>query len=403
MPKVNWKLIQISSLLDVSSSILSLNYFSGRHNYLDNYPGGVLNVTLNNNTNIADSFVLNDIWELTASTYTGAQRFWVQGVQLDDYPGGTGLSTVTVQLADMLARNGRILRNGVAISQLSTTAQATVVTTTYTPSSGNVYVVAAGSSTASGTTYTGSVGNYLNYLFNTERGVIGFFQESLLLNSRSNVASSTSTYTFSRNDSTATALMYNDITRYKANLNFFNSCTVSSAGLADQTGTNNDSITTYGLNAMTVTTVDYSEPQALGNAQWVANSQSDPLSQTFSVNIFDIPQVKAALQGLLVAFFGFNAAISKVWRLNYRVPGQTSDTTVDVVIEGIGINATPQQTDIQVFMSPLALYQYFTLDSSLLGVLGGGPITYDQATIVYDQTDWIYDDTNVEQGSRLGW
>jgi len=43
------------------------------------------------------------------------------------------------------------------------------------------------------------------------------------------------------------------------------------------------------------------------------------------------------------------------------------------------------------------------LDSSLLGVLGGGPITYDQATIVYDQTDWIYNDTNVEQGSRLGW
>jgi len=403
MPKVSWKLIQTSSLLDVSSSILSLNYFSGRHNYLDNYPGGVLNVTLNNNTNIADSFVLNDIWELTASTYTGAQRFWVQGVQLDDYPGGTGLSTVTVQLADMLARNGRILRNAVAISQTSTSAQATIVTTTYTPSSGNVYVVSSGSSTASGTTYTGSVGNYLNYLFNTERGVIGFFQESLLLNSRSNVAASTSTYTFSRNDSTATALMYNDITRYKANLNFFNSCTVSSAGLADQTGTNADSITTYGLNGMTVTTVDYSEPQALGNAQWVANSQSDPLSQTFSVNIFDIPQVKAALQGLLVAFFGFNAAISKVWRLNYRVPGETSDTTVDVVIEGIGINATPQQTDFQVFMSPLALYQYFTLDSSLLGVLGGGPITYDQATIVYDQTDWIYDDTNVEQGSRLGW
>ena len=403
MPKVSWKLIQTSSLLDVSSSILSLNYFQGRHNYLDNYPGGVLNVTLNNNTNIADSFVLNDIWELTASTYTGAQRFWVQGVQLDDYPGGTGLSTVTVQLADMLARNGRILRNAAVINQSSTSAQATVVTTYYTPSSGNVSVVSAGSSTASATTYTGSVGNYLNYLFNTERGVIGFYQSSLLLNGRSNVASSTSTYTFSRNDSTATALMYNDITRYKANLNFFNSCTVSSAGLTDQTGTNADSITTYGLNAMTVTTVDYSEPQALGNAQWVANSQSDPLSQTFSVNIFDIPQTAAALQGLLTAFFGLNAAISKVWRLNYRVPGQTSDTTVDVVIEGIGINATPQQTDFQVFMSPLALYQYFTLDSSLLGILGGGPITYDQATIVYDQTDWIYDDTNVEQGSRLGW
>jgi len=403
MPKVDWNLIQVSSLLDVTSSILSLNYFQGRHNYLDNYPGGVLNVTLNNNTNIADSFVLNDIWELTASTYTGAQRFWVQGVELNDYPGGTGLSTVTVQFADMLARNGRILRNAAVINQASTSAQATVVTTYYTPSSGNVYVVSAGSSTASATTYTGSVNNYLNLLFNTERGVIGFFQESLLLNGRSNVAASTSTFSFSRNSPTATELSYNDVTRYKANLNFFNSCTVSSNGLADQTGTNADSITTYGLNGMTVTTVDYSEPQALGNAQWVANSQSDPLSQTFSVNIFDIPQVKAAVQGLLVAFFGFNAAISKVWRLNYLVPGQTSDTTVDVVIEGIGINATPEQTTFEVYLSPLALYQYFTLDSSLLGILGGGPVTYDQPSIMYNQTDWIYNDTNVEQGARLGW
>jgi hypothetical protein len=51
------------------------------------------------------------------------------------------------------------------------------------------------------------------------------------------------------------------------------------------------------------------------------------------------------------------------------VPGAGSDTTVQVVIEGIGINATPERTDFDIYLSPLTLYQFFTLDSTTLGIL----------------------------------
>jgi hypothetical protein len=67
------------------------------------------------------------------------------------------------------------------------------------------------------------------------------------------------------------------------------------------------------------------------------------------------------------------------------------------------MNATPQQTDITVYCSPATYYEYFTLDDSIFGILGGGGIVYDQPEIEYDENGWIYDDANVEQGSRLGW
>jgi len=55
--------------------------------------------------------------------------------------------------------------------------------------------------------------------------------------------------------------------------------------------------------------------------------------------------------------------------LVYRVPGAGSDTTESVAIEGIAVNATPEQTTFEVFFSPTTYYQFFTLDSSTLGIL----------------------------------
>jgi hypothetical protein len=58
-----------------------------------------------------------------------------------------------------------------------------------------------------------------------------------------------------------------------------------------------------------------------------------------------------------------------VWDLVYRVPGAGSDSTIEVAIEGISVSATPDQTTFTVYFSPLTYYQFFTLDSSELGIL----------------------------------
>jgi hypothetical protein len=155
----------------------------------------------------------------------------------------------------------------------------------------------------------------------------------------------------------------------KLNLNFYNQCTVISTGIADQTASNTASVALYGVNELSVTTVDFSASQAAGNAGWIANSQSDPAAEYFRINVFDIPQNATALEGLFAAYNGSQSTTKKVWNLVYREPGANSDTTVQVVIEGIGINATPERTDFEIYLSPLTLYQFFTLDSTTLGIL----------------------------------
>ena len=58
-----------------------------------------------------------------------------------------------------------------------------------------------------------------------------------------------------------------------------------------------------------------------------------------------------------------------VVQLNYRIPGAGSDTSVQTVIEGWNLNITPAQTRWTLYLSPLTYYQFFTLDSSTLGIL----------------------------------
>jgi len=59
----------------------------------------------------------------------------------------------------------------------------------------------------------------------------------------------------------------------------------------------------------------------------------------------------------------------RVWNLVYRVPGAGSDTTLQVAIEGVTMNATTEKTDFTVYFSPLTYYQFFSLDSSEFGIL----------------------------------
>jgi hypothetical protein len=336
---------------------------------LNQYAGGILTVTLNNSTNIASNFVINEQWRLRGAGLSGVQDFWLQGVTLNDYPGNTGLSTCTVQLGDVLARNGRNIVTNSIIPQTSTNEQIDYINTWNLPQQGSVLQVNSGASTASAITYTGSVLNYWNLCFSTERGVIGLISDYLLVNSRNSVAESVINFSFSRNSPNASVISYNEIERIKLNLNFYNQCTVTSTGVADQIMSNAASVALYGVNELSVTTVDFSASQAAGNASWIANSHSDPDAEYFRINVFDIPQNATALQGLLAAYNGSTSTTKKVWNLVYRVPGAGSDITVQVVIEGIGINATPERTDFDIYLSPLTLYQFFTLDSTTLGIL----------------------------------
>jgi len=370
MPKISWSLRRSSpSFVDVSTSVLSFSYSQGRQNYLDQYSGGTLNVTLKNQTDVAQYFTFNSVWYIFDADSGEAQYFWLQDINFNDYPGNTGLSTITVALVDVLARNGRNVVSSVTLAQAATITQLQTLWRTAPYQIGDLQGSGAGSSTAAGITYSGSMLNYLNLIDATEKGLLNFSGSQTNMIPRSSVSSSVSGMTFTRNAASATAISYFAFGHDKAGLNFMNNVTVTPNGLAAQTATNSTSLAAYGNAQQSVSTVDFDTTQALGLAEWLSSSQADPEAQTWSLTFQDLSQDTTALTNFLIAFYGTGGSAKRLWDLVYRVPGAAADTTVLVAIEGITVNASLDQTTFTVYFSPATYYQFFTLDSSTLGIL----------------------------------
>lgn len=370
MTKIAWQLQRSApSFVNVTDSVLSFSYTQGRQNYLDQYSGGTLSVTLKNQTNIAQYFTFNSVWQLVDDATSSNQNFLCQDVVFYDYPGNTGLSTITVSLVDVLARNGRNVVSSVVLAQAATITQLQTLWRTAPYQIGDLQGSGGGSSTAAGITYSGSMLNYLNLIDQTEKGLLNYYAFETNMIPRNYVSSSVSGFSFTRNVTSATAISYNSFSHDKAGLNFMNNVTVNPNGLASQTATNSASLTAYGNAAQSVSTVDATTTQALGLAQWLSDSQADPEAQTWAIGFQDISQDQTITERFVETIMNSIGSGRRIWDLVYRVPGAASDTTVAVVIEGVTINATPEKTDFTVYFSPATYYQFFTLDSTTLGIL----------------------------------
>jgi len=370
MTKIVWRLSRTApSSVDVTTSVLSFSYTQGRRNYLDQYSGGTLSVTLKNQTDIAQYFTFNSVWILADDATSSEQYFWCQDVASNDYPGNTGLSTITVSLVDVLARNGRNVVSSVVLAQDDTIDQLQILWRTAPYQIGDFDGVGPGSSTAAGITYSGSMLNYFNLIDSTEKGLINFYGNTAHMTRRNSVYLTTSGFSFTRNATSATAISYYAFGHDKAGLNFMNNVTVNPNGLASQTATNSTSLTAYGNAAQSVSTVDATTTQALGLAQWLSDSQADPEAQTWSIGFQDISQDQTITERWVETIMNPIGNGRRVWSLVYRVPGAGSDTTLLVAIEGVTMNATTEKTDFTVYFSPLTYYQFFSLDSSEFGIL----------------------------------
>jgi len=370
MTKIVWRLSRsVPSSVDVTTSVLSFSYTQGRQNYLDQYSGGTLSVTLKNQTDVAQYFTFNSVWILADDATSSEQYFWCQDVTFNDYPGNTGLSTITVSLVDVLARNGRNVVSNVVLAQDDTIDQLQTLWRTSPYQIGDFDGVGPGSSTAAGITYSGSMLNYLNLIDSTEKGLINFYGPTAFMTRRNSVYLTTSGFSFTRNATSATAISYYAFGHDKAGLNFMNNVTVNPNGLASQTATNSTSLTAYGNAAQSVSTVDATTTQALGLAEWLADSQADPEAQTWSIGFQDISQDQTITERWVETIMNTIGNGRRIWSLVYRVPGAGSDTTLLVAIEGVTMNATPEKTDFTVYFSPATYYQFFSLDSSEFGIL----------------------------------
>jgi hypothetical protein len=370
MAKIAWELYRYApSSVDVTTSVISFSYTQGRQNYLDQYSGGTLSVTLKNQTNVAQYFTFNSVWYLYDPISEAQQFYWCQDVAFNDYPGNTGLSTITVSLVDVLARNGRNVVSNVVLAQNPTLLQLQNLWRTAPYQIGDIDGGGGGSSTAAGITYSGSMLNYFNLIDSTEKGLVAWAGNLTYTIPRNGIASTASGFTFTRNATSATAISYYAFGHDKAGLNFMNNVTTNPQGLASQTATNSASLTAYGNAQQSITTVDATTAQALSLAEWLSQSQADPEAQTWSITFQDISQDDTIMIRFLETIMTVIGFGRRLWSLVYRVPGAGSDTTILVAIEGVTINATTEKTDFTVYFSPATYYQFFTLDSSELGIL----------------------------------
>jgi hypothetical protein len=188
---------------------------------------------------------------------------------------------------------------------------------------------------------------------------------------RSSVDNWTAAYTFSYS-TPASNIAYQTFERIQNGLNMMNFVQVSPAGLSTQTAQETTSVTAYGQNGYSLSTVDWSTSQGLDLASWLANSQSDPNDLRYIIGFSDASQDTTKLGQFVASIsgaFGYLRTTTITYQIQKKTGAPISPQTEAVVIEGVYITATPTETLFQVFLNPLTYYQFFILDSSILGIL----------------------------------
>tara|TARA_R110000868_G_scaffold400096_1_gene674250 strand:+ start:43 stop:1185 length:1143 start_codon:yes stop_codon:yes gene_type:complete len=373
MTKLVWALKNETTATTFTDIVLNFNVMVGRKNYLDDYNGHILAIQINNDSNQASDFTLND--QISLKTGFFNQTFFVQGILFQDSPGNTGFSIATLQCSDWLARAGRIQANNVTLPLSFTGKQLDSFEAAAggpLPSSMTVAPFASyGDSIASPATYTGSVGSRVQLNLTTEKGIMFYDGAILKPLARSSVDNWTAAYSFSYEDPVSN-IAYQTFERIQNGINMMNFVQVSPAGLATQTAEDTTSSSLYGQNGYSLSTVDLTTSQALDLASWLAYSQSDPNDLRFVIGFSDVSQNATKLGQFVAAIsgqFGYLRSTTLTYQIQKKTGLPIAAQTESVVMEGVQITATPSETLFQVFFSPLTQYQFFILDSSTLGIL----------------------------------
>lgn len=364
MPKLSWT-VGIKPFIGPTTyytdSVLSISYMNGRRSYLDQFTGNSIRITLKNQTNVAQYFTFGSV-----VTLNDGLNFIVTGVELDDYPGNTGMSTCTVTAVDYLKASGRTY---VTAAPLFATYSLPQIDDLFTQAGNTNINYQGGASLVDAYSYTGTFLQRFQQTVTLEgTGAVQLYDGNVVVNGRNIDPGVYFRSTFTRAAASGSNISYADIRRIRADENFANRITVQSDTDPDETASATSSVSLYGVYADSVSIVDTTATERAGLAQWLANSRSDPAMEYFEVDVVDTSQVSGSLISI-ENIWGDDTAQAKIHDLVYRVPGAGSDTTIPVFLEGTRINVTPTQTRLTYYFSPLTLYRFFLLNNSTLGIL----------------------------------
>lgn len=366
-----WEFTNQTTTVDFTDEVQSASVVKGRATQDDQYAPGGLTFTIRNQSDQASGFTLNDIIKIDTDGFY--QKFWVKEILFNDSPATGIYSTATIVCNDLLGMMGRINVVNDSLTQRETLEQIYQEFNSLLPTGSNITLTGLGDSIAIGDTYTGSILNRLNENLATEQGWLGLYGENCGLMSRLNISNLLpATITFARTKSGTKQFAYSSIERIQLGTNFVNTSTVIPPVAVAQTGSNAASVATYGTYGQTLSTVDYSAPQALGLANWISNSRSDPTILQFVIKFDNLDQ---NLYEFAVSTFYQLPVIN----LEYRIPGDVSDTTTLQIVQGLQFEITNVGT-------------FFTMTTS--------PYSYYDFEVIYNDPDFVYNgDTNYNGGN----
>lgn len=377
--RTDWRFYTYPGSVDLTSHVKSFSRFRGKRNYLDEYSGQPMTVTIRNNANQVASWVVGSIINVGIFGAVDNQYFWISEVQFNDEPGTTTTSgsgsnsTATIIMDDWMTKAGRIQLTNFSLSledclkqmwnQITTAAGAL-------PSDMLWITGYSGFLPAAAATYTGTVAARINLNLKTEGTGAQLYQYLNYLDLRTAAVTGspvTNAVTLQPAKNGATGnkyVVYQNFKRISAGNNFLNTVTVVPPVAASQTATNATSVTTYGKRFNSVSTANNTTGQAAARAQWLANVSSDPNDLRFEVTFTDVMQDNTGVTNLLA-----NYASGSIIYLKYVVPGSGVLTTEICSIEGISYSGTPSETVFVAYLSPMNVYANFILDSTVYGVL----------------------------------
>ena len=395
MTRQVWKIERFSS--DVTDDVMSFTYSTGRQTQFDSWAPGSLILTIRNDSGQANGYDLNDRIILTAVGTTWYQWHYVQEVFFNDMPGTGASSTATIVCTDFMGRLGRISAFEESLPLDDTIGQFYNAFFTQLPTGADVIPRSVGSSeAAANASYSGTALNLLNLEMTTEQGWLTSLDSNIYIYGRSAFVDFTPFLIFGRAASAPYTYGYSDIKRIALGSNYLNTCTVTPPVAAAQNATDTAGVTSYGYYSAEFSTVDDTGSQALSFAQWQVFSRDDPDELSFNISVSDTANN-------LYAFFQVVNQEQPVVTVSYRKPGSPTDLTSSQIMQGWSMSVTPSQTDMQIFTSPLTYTNFFILDSSTFGVLGGGGVTYNEAAVTYNEATYVYNQAGATAGSRLGW
>ncbi len=381
---------------DVTSQIQSMQYFTGRRTQFDSWSPGSLVLSIKNDAGQADSYNLNDLITLTSTSSDFYQWLYVQEVLYNDL-GGTGAgSTATIICTDLMGRVGRIQVFEQYLGSLPTLNQIETEFDPLMPTGSAFFIAGDGDSIAAAETYTGTVLNRLNLNMVTEQGWLSVTDIGIYLYARSKIDDlAPGTIVFARQGDGLNQMAYSDIKRIALGSNYLNTCTVIPTNAAQQNASDATGVAAYGYYGAEFSTVDYDIEQADSFANWQVYSRSDPAEVSFQISVSDLNNdIDPLLDSIYVNI--------PVVTVSYKKPGSETEYVSAQIMQGWSMSVTPSATYMEIFTSPLTYTNFFTLDSSTFGRLGGAGVTYD-SEIFYNQSDYIFDDAMAENAGRLGW